>query len=78
MHHPRGDPRYGRFFGLLLYRVICVFPGFKTAQDRIDVFEAFLDQDFRRTGRRFFSRSGAVGNNPLIRIKLASAVLYLG
>lgn len=53
--------------------VACIDPGFKTAEQGGDVGKTVLDQDERRTGARFFIRSGTVGNDPGVRVKFAEA-----
>lgn len=53
----------------LLDRVAGLLPGCIPAEDGIDPRKAELKQAFRRTGGGFFSRSGTVGDNPLVGVQ---------
>src|SRR4030042_4527471 len=47
-------------------------------QDGIDALETILDQDERRTGARFLSGSGAVGDDPTAGVELAETAVEFG
>jgi hypothetical protein len=52
-------------------------PGIKTAGQGRNVLIPIVDQNLRRTGARFFVWSGAVKDNPLIRINFPKSGLSL-
>ncbi len=49
-------------------RIAGIYPGFKAAFYRVDFGKTCLQHQERRTGARIFSRSGTVGDIPLLRI----------
>lgn len=59
--------------GLRFNRVSGILPGSETTQESLHVGKSILLKQKCRTGTRFFSRSGAVGDDVLVRIKLAQA-----
>ncbi len=48
--------------------IACIDPGFKTTEQGGDIGKTVFDQDGRRTGARFFIRSGTVGDDPGVRV----------
>ena len=59
---------------MLFDRVARLLPGCEATEDGIDPLEAQILQGKRRTGARFFRRSGAVSDNPLVGVQLVDAV----
>jgi hypothetical protein len=55
---------------LWLGGVTRVYPGFKAAEDRIDIGETISLEDAGRTGRAVFGRSGAHRDYPTVFGKL--------
>jgi hypothetical protein len=57
-----------------LLELLCWIPGLLPGgiptQEGFNPLETGIDQDARRTGAAFFRRSGAVGDDPLIRVQL--------
>ena len=62
-----------KFGALRCGGVACIDPGFKTAEQGGDVGKTVFDQDERRTGARFFIRSGTVGDDPRIWVEFCEA-----
>ena len=59
-------------FRLWLYRITCINPSLKAAQDGSDMLITIMQQDERRTGTCVFLVSGAIGDDPLILIEFQS------
>jgi hypothetical protein len=70
---PRSSASYLRFD-----RIAGFFPGGKAAQDGCHVLEAVVEQEARRTGAGMLVQSGAVGDDPLVRIQLPQAGFEVG
>jgi hypothetical protein len=59
------------------HRITDILPGCETSQDGRHICKTVLQHDLRRTGAGFFARSGAVSNDPLIRVKFAQARFHI-
>ena len=63
---------------LRFHRITGVEPAFEAAENGVDSGKAVFEQDGRRTGALFFTRSGAVGDDPLVRVEFAQPRIQFG